>query len=122
MLAVAAGILYLRYVPGTLPGGAAERPLQAGNLRSRLGDVLRTPGIAATLASQLAYLWMFSAVFGTLLALFGRDELGMSPSAIGVVFAIGLGSSWSSSTRRAPPPTGGDASSCSFRRSPGRRS
>ena len=90
VLAVAAGTLYLRYVPGTLPGGAAERPLQAGNLRSRLGDVLRTPGIAATLTSQLAYLWMFSAVFGTLLALFGRDELGMSPSAIGVVFAIGL--------------------------------
>jgi MFS family permease len=33
---------------------------------------------------------VFSAVFGTLLALFGRDELGMSPSAIGIVFAIGL--------------------------------
>jgi MFS family permease len=77
-------------VPGARPGEAAERPLLTGNLRSRLAEVLRTPGIAATLASQLAYLWMFSAVFGTLLALFGRDELEMSPSAIGVVFAIGL--------------------------------
>jgi DHA1 family multidrug resistance protein-like MFS transporter len=93
VLATLAGVLYLRYVPRRVAqaGAEAERATSPARLRSRLSELLRTPGIAAALMGQLAYLWVFSAVFGTLLALFGRDELGMSPSAIGIVFAIGLG-------------------------------
>ncbi len=87
-LAVLGGLLYLRFVPrGRHALGEGHR---RSAVRTRLGRVLRTPGIAAVLASQLAYLWMFAAVFGTLIPLFGKDELGMSPAAIGAVFAVGL--------------------------------
>ena len=91
-LAVLAGGLYLRYVPrrAPRPGTPVEHATARGRLRTRLADLLRTPGIAAALMGQLAYLWMFAAVFSTLLALFARDELGMSPSAIGIVFAVAL--------------------------------
>jgi MFS family permease len=89
-LAALAGLLYLRYVPRRPAQAETRHAPAAASIRSRLREVVRTPGIAAAFAGQLAYLWSFAAVFGTLLALFGRDELGMSPSAIGVVFAIGL--------------------------------
>jgi MFS family permease len=85
-LAALATVLYLRFVPRTERPGEARRP----TVRRQVRRVLRTPGLAAALSGQLAYLWIFAAVFGTLIPLFGRDELGMSPAAIGVVFAIGL--------------------------------
>jgi MFS family permease len=87
-----AALLYLRFVPRRdfLPtvgsDGSAARPPAV----RRIVAVMRTPGLAPAFVSQLAYLWMFSAVFGTLLPLFGRDELGMSPAAIGIVFAVAL--------------------------------
>ena len=85
-LAALAMVLYLRFVPRTESAGGVAR----AGVGRQLRRVLRTPGLAAALASQLAYLWMFAAVFGTLIPLFGKDALGMSPAAIGVVFAVGL--------------------------------
>jgi MFS family permease len=82
-------ILYAALVPG------AQRRVRAGQVaqlpaRTRLADLVRLPGLTATLAGQLASLWVFAAVFSTLVPLFGREELGMSPAAIGIVLAIGL--------------------------------
>jgi MFS family permease len=86
-LAIVATLLYLRFVPGTQRGGVHTATSRVGR---RLARLLRTEGLAAALSSQLAYLWMFAALFGTLIPLFGRDVLDMSPAAIGVVFAVGL--------------------------------
>jgi MFS family permease len=88
-----AGGLYLIYVP-RFERAARSEPGDLAGWRRETGQavvrLLRTPGILAAAVSQLAYLWIFAAVFGTLLALFGQDELGMSASAIGVVFAVSL--------------------------------
>jgi MFS family permease len=87
-----AAALYLRFVPRLVPVATvtAEAAGRASHPVRRIVRVLRTPGLPAAAVSQLAYLWMFAAVFGTLLSLFGRDELGMSTTAIGVVFAVAL--------------------------------
>ena len=95
VIAVSAG-LYLRFVPEparaqaapTTPAQARMAVLRTG--RETLARLARTPGFAATLVANLAYLWMVAAVFNTLLPLFARDELGMSVAGIGVVFAVTL--------------------------------
>jgi len=84
-----AGVLYLLFVPRLECAPASVTPPSPGWSRALL-RVVRTPGLTAAAVSQLAYLWIFAAVYGTLLALFGRDELGMTAAAIGVVFAVGL--------------------------------
>jgi MFS family permease len=83
-----AAALYLRLLPRQRIV-RQEHSSEPGGL-SRLGAVLRTPGIGTALATNLAYLWMVAAVFDTLVPLFASDELGMSTVGIGVVFAIAL--------------------------------
>ena len=81
--------LYLLFVPRLAHAGeAGER--HAGEAALEAVGVARTPGLTAAAHGPARLLWMFAAVFGTLLALFGRDELGMSAAAIGIVFAVGL--------------------------------
>jgi MFS family permease len=58
--------------------------------REVLRRLLRTPGFATAMLTNLAYLWVIAAVFNTLVPLFARDRLGMSPFGIGVVFAVTL--------------------------------
>jgi MFS family permease len=96
-----AGIaVYLRFVP-VLPGVVPDRsevpavPKAAGfeapgPSEPPLRDFFRLPGFATTLFLNLAYLWMVATVFNTLVPLFATDRLGMSPSAIGLMFAIGV--------------------------------
>ena len=91
-----ASLLYLRFVPD--PGRrerSAELPADAEirmfrQARETLARLARTPGFAATLFTNFAYLWMVAAIFNTLLALFAKDELGLSVAGIGVIFAITL--------------------------------
>ena len=95
VIAIAA-FLYLRFVPdpgrrarsGETPADAEVRMLR--HARQTLAQLARTPGFAATLFTNLAYLWMVAAVFNTLLPLFARDALGMTIAGIGVIFAITL--------------------------------
>jgi len=58
--------------------------------RSRLLEVLRTPGLGTVLVANFAYMWFVIAVFDTLVPLFASDELGMSTIGIGIVFAVAL--------------------------------
>jgi MFS family permease len=92
---------YLRFVP-SLPGtrsrddapiapereaATSETPRPSGPL---VRELLRVPGFLATLFFNLTYLWIVAAVFNTLLPLFANEELGMSTSAIGAMFAVGV--------------------------------
>jgi DHA1 family multidrug resistance protein-like MFS transporter len=100
-LALAAAGLYLRFVP--LPAKRAE-PLELTaeevmlerdvaaprGVRAGIADLLRTPGFVTVIITNLAYLWIIAAVLDTLVPLFAKDELGMSPEGIGVVFALAL--------------------------------
>jgi MFS family permease len=81
-------VLYLRAVPRR---ESAESPeVETAGERPGLRATLRRPGLLTVAVVNLAYLWMVAAVFDTLVPLFGKDELGMSTVAIGVVFAVAL--------------------------------
>jgi MFS family permease len=52
--------------------------------------MLRIPGFAAAVVAALANLWVFGAVFNTLVPLFARDRLHLSTVGIGILYAISL--------------------------------
>jgi len=52
--------------------------------------LLRIPGFAAAVIAALANLWVFGAVFNTLVPLFARDRLHLGTLGIGVLYAISL--------------------------------
>jgi MFS family permease len=52
--------------------------------------LFRIPGFAAAVIALLANLWMFGAVFQTLVPLYARDVLRLSPVGIGILFAVAL--------------------------------
>ncbi|MGH2723414.1 MAG: MFS transporter [Actinomycetota bacterium] len=89
-----AGILFLWLVrdPGSrsphLPGGPRDRETATASRAVR--DLFKVRAFVTTISLNFAYLWMVAAVFQTLVPLFGQDELGMSPAAIGVVFSVAL--------------------------------
>ena len=94
-LAAIAGVLaiammrLLREPPRTTPpsGELAETLLKK---RASVLTLLRIPGFAAAVVAALANLWVFGAVFNTLVPLFARDRLHLSTLGIGVLYAIAL--------------------------------
>ncbi len=85
-------IVYLRFVP---PPPSHRGEVETETLSEEGGrivrDLLHVPGFRTTLFLNLAYLWVVATVFSTLLPLFGSTELGMSPGAIGAMFAVAVG-------------------------------
>src|SRR2546421_3381946 len=62
-----------------------------GAVRERGRESLfRIPGFGGSVISVLANLWMFGAVFNTLVPLFARDVLHLSTFGIGVLYAVSL--------------------------------
>jgi MFS family permease len=64
-----------------------EAPRPSGRV---VRDLLRVPGFLTTLFLNLTYLWIVAALFNTLVPLFAHDDIGMSTSAIGTMFAVGV--------------------------------
>jgi MFS family permease len=89
-VAFVTALLYLRFLPDVLSGpeqgSEPEKPRRRA--RDELGSVLRRPGFAMVLMTNLAYLWMIAAVVDTLLPLYADDEIGMSTVGIGIVLAL----------------------------------
>lgn len=52
--------------------------------------LFRIPGFVGAVVALLAHLWLYGSVFSTLVPLFARDVLGISPFGIGILFAIAL--------------------------------
>jgi MFS family permease len=93
-------VVYLRFVPrlpaspseeetmmATPEAATFEAPRPSGGI---VRELLRVPGFLTTLFLNLTYLWIVGAIFNTLVPLFAHDEIGMSTSAIGVMFAVGV--------------------------------
>jgi MFS family permease len=96
-LGLAAPLFFLALIAVGLAGlmkvVLRERPIEQTAPRPHvLADVslFRIPGFLAAVVSLLANLWLFGAVFNTLVPLFARDVLGLSPFKIGVLFAVSL--------------------------------
>jgi ACDE family multidrug resistance protein len=78
-----AAAVYLRWVRNP------ERPAtEAGRGLGGLRTLRWNRPFMSVLASNLAYFWMIAAVFSTLVSLFGRDRVGLSPLGVGVGLAI----------------------------------
>src|ERR1700716_846493 len=96
-LGLAAPLFFLAVIAVGLAGlikvVLREQPIEKTAPRPHvLADVslFRIPGFLAAVVSLLANLWLFGAVFNTLVPLFARDALGLSPFKIGILFAVSL--------------------------------
>ena len=78
------------YMKAVVPDQRAERTTTAQPQALRALSLFRIPGYSAAVVSLLANLWLFGAVFSTLVPLFARDVLGLSPFEIGVLYAVSL--------------------------------
>src|ERR671936_686070 len=71
--------------PRPSPQGGGSLTGGGGSLR-----LFRIPGFGAAVVAVLANLWVFGAVFNTLVPLFARDQLRVSTFGIGVLYAVSL--------------------------------
>jgi MFS transporter, DHA1 family, multidrug resistance protein len=85
----ALGLVMAGLMKVALPGGTT-RSGAPGLSPGSVWSLLRVPGLAAAVLALLANLWLFGAVFNTLVPLFARDVLRLSPAGIGILFAVAL--------------------------------
>jgi len=72
------------------PAHPIRAPGESAGTRASVLTLLRIPGFAAAVIAALANLWVFGAVFNTLVPLFARDQLHLSTLGIGILYAISL--------------------------------
>jgi MFS family permease len=98
VVAVALVVFMKRNLPDPQPrpsptrGEGVGSPARKGEGLRREGvlGLFRIPGFTAAVVSLWAHLWLYGAVFSTLVPLFAKDVLGISPFGIGILFAIAL--------------------------------
>lgn len=89
LAAIAAGLagLMRALLPKRPPPATSTGTPSAGSSTAAL---FRIPGFASAVIALLANLWMFGAVFNTLVPLYARDVLRLTPVGIGILFAVAL--------------------------------
>jgi len=85
---VLSALLYQFVVPD--PKRAPRAKSTEPSSRRRFMSAIRDRRLARVALVNFAYLWMIVAVYDTMMPLFARDHLHMTPTAIGGVFAIAL--------------------------------
>jgi MFS family permease len=92
-------LMQLRFVTPPVSSGSphpldtqealVEREVSAVRKSSRkIAGLFKIPGFTTAIFLNFAYMWMVAAVFDTLLPLFAHDELGVSKTGIGGLFAV----------------------------------
>ena len=84
---VVSAVFFRRFVPDP---PRASRPDGSAANKEGFFEVLKNPAIFRVATMNFAYLWMIVCVYDTLMPLFARFRLGMSPTTIGAVLAIAL--------------------------------
>src|SRR6266542_1166565 len=93
------GLLYLRFMPD--PDDVKEMkaaPEPAGDLhlplwrrtRTQVIDVMKQPAFVTTVVLNMAFFWVVAGGYDTLVPLFARERLGMSPVGVGAVFGLAV--------------------------------
>lgn len=103
VMLIAGALVYVRFVrpipeDGLHPSAPVAEPVSeaaaVGEVPRPSGgivrDLLRVPGFTTTLFLNLTYLWVVAAIFNTLVPLFAEQGLGMSTTAIGAMYAVGV--------------------------------
>ena len=85
---VVSAAFFRRFVPDP-PRVPRDEAVKVSS-RDRLVAVLRDPSLMRIAVMNFAYLLMIVSVYDTLMPLFARDHLHLSPTTIGGVFAIAL--------------------------------
>ncbi len=93
------GVLYLRFMPD--PDDAKEMksaPEPAMDLhlplwrrtRSQVIELMKQPAFVTTVVLNMAFFWVVAGGYDTLVPLFARERLGMSPVGVGAVFGLAV--------------------------------
>jgi len=97
-LCLASGMLYLRFMPqapsseaGSGEAISHERAHGAGEgTLEQVRALLRTPAFPTVLVLNLAFSWLATGVYDTLVPLFAKEGLGVSTVGVGAIFAMAV--------------------------------
>jgi len=98
-LCLGSGVLYLRFLPQAPPDARAgsgeptsgDRAHAArGSTLEQVRALLRTPAFPTVLVLNLAFSWLATGVYDTLVPLFAKEGLGVSTVGVGAIFAMAV--------------------------------
>jgi MFS family permease len=92
-LCLGSGVLYLRFLPQ--PANATDGPGEPRDAAPRrtleqVRTLLRTPAFPTVLVLNLAFSWLATGVYDTLVPLFAKEGLGVSTVGVGAIFAMAV--------------------------------
>ena len=98
-LCFVSGVLYLRFMPDPdvakekrselLPPVHVELPLWR-RTRSQVIELMKQPAFLTTVVLNMSFFWVVAGGYDTLVPLFAREGLGMSPVGVGAVFGLAV--------------------------------
>jgi DHA1 family multidrug resistance protein-like MFS transporter len=97
-LCLGSGLLYLRFLPqapDATAGSSAPRSDESthaprGTTFEQVRTLLRTPAFPTVLMLNLAFSWLATGVYDTLVPLFAKEGLGVSTVGVGAIFAMAV--------------------------------
>ena len=99
-LALASAVLYLRYMPdpdqlrverfGAEAAAAPPPPTGVAATWHQIRALLRSRAFVAAIVLNLVFFWVIAGGYDTLIPLFGKEALGMSPLGVGVAFSLAV--------------------------------
>src|SRR6266550_3635592 len=97
-LCLGSGVLYLRFLPqapdaraGSGEPTSGDRAHAArGSTLEQVRALLRTPAFPTVLVLNLAFSWLATGVYDTLVPLFAKEGLGVSTVGVGAIFAMAV--------------------------------
>jgi MFS family permease len=94
-LCFVSGVLYLRFMPDPKRPSdadayphAASGPVGWQQTKAQISALLRDRAFLAVVAVNMAFFWVVAGGYDTLVPLFAKERLGLSPVGVGGVFAI----------------------------------
>lgn len=93
------GLLYLRFMPDpNVVTRMKSEPPPAENLevpllrrtRSQVMELMKHRAFVTTVVLNMAFFWVVAGGYDTLVPLFARERLGMSPVGVGAVFGLAV--------------------------------
>jgi MFS family permease len=99
-LALASAVLYLRFMPdpdrlrverfGAEAADVPPPPTGVIATWRQIRTLLSHRAFVTAIVLNLAFFWVIAGGYDTLIPLFGKESLGMSPLAVGVVFSLAV--------------------------------
>jgi DHA1 family multidrug resistance protein-like MFS transporter len=93
------GLLYMRFMPDPPVRDAAHEPQRAGDPEGTLWQrtsaqiigLMKQRAFVTTAVLNMAFFWVVAGGYDTLVPLFAKEGLGVSPIGVGAIFALAVG-------------------------------